>query len=260
MMPFSRLFSTFGISFGTASGAVLESFDISFRSCICRYTWHPSYAACTYRHQWLGALARYLLVCLPLLRQVYLLTLRQVAFWFISPVHLHVHLSSVVYSVNLSFPIAGCARWLSSGVLATSSSGTLVDSTSGRFLDSSQGVLAMTCLSTLIAVLWVRYVDCSCGALVATSHLNWWMRFAVHRSSTSGMLIVCGRGCSWFRYSYSSLFLKVVALLTTNLGRLCRVPYHLAKFDLVLIRKFSYAVASVTVRIAEAESASHSAL
>jgi len=139
------------------------------------------------------ALAGFLLVCIPLLHQVRLSTLRQVASRFISPVHLHVHLSSVVWSVNLSFPIAGCVRWPSSGVLATSSSGTLVESTSGGFLDSSQGVLAVTCLGALIAVLWVKFVDCSRGALVMADHLNWWMRFAVHRSSTCGMLIVCGR-------------------------------------------------------------------
>jgi hypothetical protein len=75
-----------------------------------------------------------------------------VASRFISLVHLPVHLSSVVSSVNLSFPIAGCTRWLSSGVLATFSSGMLVDSTSGGFLDLSQGVLAVSCLDALIAV------------------------------------------------------------------------------------------------------------
>jgi len=75
-------------------------------------------------------------------------TLRQVASLFISPVHLHVYLSSVVCWVNLSISIAGCARWLSCGVLATFSSGMLVDSASGGLLDSSQGVLvAASCLN-----------------------------------------------------------------------------------------------------------------
>jgi len=36
-----------------------------------------------------------------------------------------VHWTSIVCCVHLSSPIAGCARWLSSGVLATSSSGML---------------------------------------------------------------------------------------------------------------------------------------
>ena len=55
--------------------------------------------------------------------------------------------------ILLTSPIAGCARWHSTGVLATSSSGTLVDSALGGLLDSSPGVLAVISLGALIAVL-----------------------------------------------------------------------------------------------------------
>jgi len=100
-------------------------------------------------------------------------------------------------------------------VLDTISSGTFVDSTSGGFLDSSQGVLAVTCLGGLLAILSVRYVDCSRGALVAASHLNWCIRFAVHHSSASGLLIALRLGlflipvwsflCFEIRYSVDSV-------------------------------------------------------
>ena len=54
--------------------------------------------------------------------------------------------------MSTSSLIAGCARQLSSSILATSS-GTLDDSASGGLLDSSLGVLAVTCRGALIAVL-----------------------------------------------------------------------------------------------------------
>jgi len=49
----------------------------------------------------------------------------------------------------------------------------LVDSTSGGSLDSSQAVLAVTCLGAVVPVLCVKIVDCSRGALVAATHFNW---------------------------------------------------------------------------------------
>jgi len=180
--------STFGYPIDFASGI---DFHPSLR-CTCMYTCHPSYAR-----------------------------------WW-------------------SSPIAGCARWLSSGVLATSSSGTVwwnggvrrrrahhqhsaaplaefqkefvrksgSGSTSvGRgWEDMILSGLVDPCnwvdpryLGQIIAVPWVKFDNCSPGALRAASCLYWWMHFTALRSSTSGMLIVCGRG-SWLRYDYPPLF------------------------------------------------------
>lgn len=86
--------------------------------------------------------------------------------------HLQVHLTSIVCSVNLTFPIAGCPRRLSSGVLAASS-GMINDFASGGLLDSSQGVQAVTCLDALIAVLRVKFVNSSWGVVVSANRLYW---------------------------------------------------------------------------------------
>jgi len=157
-MPFGRLFSMFRISFGTAPVAVLQSFDISFGSCICRYTWHPSYAACTYRLQSRGALAGCLLVCLPLHRRVPLSTLLQVGF--------------SIY-LMVCWPL-----WWNGGVPGLVDPRNCVDA---RYLGK------------IIAVPWAKFDNCSAGALGAAGRLYWWMHFAVLGSNTSGMLIVCGR-------------------------------------------------------------------
>jgi len=84
----------------------------------------------------------------------------------LSPVQFHVHLSSVIFSVNVSFPIAGCAYWLSSDVFDVSASGGLHH--------SSLAVVTVTCL----------------GALIVASCLYFCMHFMVLPSSTSCSVIV----------------------------------------------------------------------